>query len=89
MNFRQKKNSVLRDELKKVGLKWSEAKQLDKHDKRILFVIGKLLINYPVSFSLDFIRKALGIGLGTQKRSQYLIDAYSTYWQELEARERA
>lgn len=82
MNFRQKKNSVLRDELKKVGLKWSEAKQLDKHDERLLYVIGKLLINYPVSFSIEFICDALDISMGNSTKRTYRINAWSTYYQE-------
>ena len=89
MNFRQKRLAVLRSELKEVGLEWSEAKQLDKYDNRILYVVGKLLINYPISFTLEFIRESLQMPLGTKRRRHYLITAYSTYWQEIEKKKRA
>lgn len=89
MNYRQKRLAVLRSELKDVGVKWSQAKNVNKFDKRILFVIGKLLINYPVSFNLDFIREAIDMSLGTHTRSKYLISAYSTYYEEINKEKRA
>lgn len=55
MNFRQTKMRVLRRELKEVGLSMREARQLDNKDQRILYVAGKLLSDYPVSFDLTFI----------------------------------
>ena len=89
MNYRQKRLAVLRRELQDMGVKWSQAKNVNKFDKRILFVIGKLLINYPVSFNLDFIREAIDMPLGTHTRSKYLISAYSTYYEEINKEERA
>ncbi len=87
MNFRQKRLAVLRSELKAVGLKWSEAKQLDKYDKRLLYVIGKLLINYPVSFDIDFICDALDIYSVSSSKRAYRINCWSTYYQELRKEE--
>lgn len=63
-NFRQIKMSVLRRELKEIGLSMSEARRLNKKDERILFVTGKLLINYPVSFDLPFIFDHLDLPIG-------------------------
>ncbi len=87
MNFRQKRLAVLRSELKDVGVKWSQAKQLDKRDTRLLFVIGKLLINYPVSFNIEFICDALDISAGASTVRAYRIDCWSTYYRELSRKE--
>lgn len=66
MNFRQTKMHAIRCELKEVGLSMREARQLDNKDQRILYVAGKLLSLYPVSFDLHFIFDHLGISIGSR-----------------------
>lgn len=64
MNFRQTKMRVLRRELREVGLSMAEARKLDNKDQRILYVVGKLLSDYPVSFNLPFIFDHLDLPIG-------------------------
>lgn len=84
MNFRQTKMHALRCELKEVGLSMREARQLDNKDQRILYVVGKLLSDYPVSFDLPFIFDHLDLSIGD--RCKLKNRAFETYFKGIQKR---
>lgn len=84
MNFRQTKMRVLRRELKELGLSMAEARKLNNKDGRILFVTGKLLLAYPVSFDLPFIFDHLDLPIGD--RCKLKNRAFEAYYKGIQKR---
>ena len=59
--FNERLINTLETELKAVGLTIKKARETDKNNPDLMFVIGKLLSTYPVSFNIDFFISTLDL----------------------------